>query len=814
MRKNSAVPPEAEALFQALRLCGNSTHALRALDDVQWARLLEFCEVSHLTLSLAQLPLEGAPLWVVNRLKQNLADNALRYAAIKSTYREAAAALDRAGIDHIVIKGFTQATDYVVHPELRSQSDLDLYCPATHIKNAQEALEQIGYEPEPYTSNISADHGRALLRLGDWKWRGNHFDPSMPLGIELHFCLWNRKVSRLDLPELDLFWERRTSREVGDLSFPCLNRVDHLGFLTLHILRNLLLRDWIVHHVYELAFFLHTHAEDDTFWSSWVQLHSPALRSLETIAIRHAYEWFRCRLHPYVARQIATLPASTATWLDRFSDSAIENMFRQNKDVLWLHLSLLESNRDRWAIVKRTLIPPKIASLHAPIVQVRNKRVKQSNVGPMLQYLSYLIARSASHCGASFAALANGFTWWVSRFRLPRPYWLFFALSFFFNLGLSVYYFLFNLFLLGHGYDERSLGLLTSALAVGNLVGALPAGRLAQRFGLRPVLFACFILAVILSSARALLLSLSMQFVMAFMAGITLSAWAVCLSPAIAQLIEEKQRPRAFSLLFSLGIGMGAIGGFAGSRLPSLLANHPLHIALESQQIVLLLSCIVVGLGLWPLSHLRFGPPTGTSSANNRSFALSPFLLRFLPAIAVWSLATGSFSPLANVYLAKGVHLSLQQIGNAFSLSQIAQVAAVLLAPLLFRKWGLIQGILFTQLGTAAMLLLLSATDHPLPVTVFYIFFCAFQWMNEPGLYSLLMNSVAATDREAASASNSFVISASQAIAAAIFGSAFAHYGYPVVIRIIAGIVIFSAILFSNLGKSKTTQPVPSALLG
>jgi predicted MFS family arabinose efflux permease len=182
--------------------------------------------------------------------------------------------------------------------------------------------------------------------------------------------------------------------------------------------------------------------------------------------------------------------------------------------------------------------------------------------------------------------------------------------------------------------------------------------------------------------------------------------------------------------------------------------------------------------------------------------------------VAVWSVVTGSFSPLASVYLAKGVHLSLHQIGNAFSLSQIAQVIAVLLAPLLFRKWGLIHGILLTQLGTAVMLLLLSSTVHPATVTMFYVFFCAFQWMNEPGLYSLLMNSVASTDRESASASSSFVISASQALAAIIFGLAFAYYGYPAVIRIIAVIAIFAAILFSNLERSITAQTESSAALG
>jgi len=813
-RSNSRVPQEVAALLHSLQIGQNDHRALHALDDRQWNSLLEFCEVSHLTLALAQLPLEEVPYWVTERLKKNLADNALRYAVIQSIYREVASALERASIEHIVIKGFTQAPGYVSNPQVRSQSDLDLYCPPDQIEAAQNALRSIGYQPESHESNISADHGRVLIRLGNWEWKGNPFDPEMPLGIELHFCLWNPRVSRMTLPEVDHFWERRTSRSIGDFSFSCLDSVDHLGHLTLHILRNLLLYDWIIHHVYELAIFLHSHADDDTFWSRWIEQHSPALRSLEMIAICHARDWFQCRLHPYIEQQIRDLPVSTATWLERFSNSSLENMFHQNKDALWLHLNLLQSNRDRWTLFKRVMIPPRIASLHAPIVQVRNKRLKQSSASPVLRYLSYLISRSASHAAANMGALFNGFSWWISRYRLPGPYWLFLAASFFFDLGLSIYYFLFNLFLVGHGYDEKALGLFTGAMAMGNLTGALPAGRLARRFGLRPVLLACFVLAVVLCSARALALSFSVQLALAFFIGITLSAWAVCLSPAVAQLTKEKQRPRAFSLLFSLGIGMGAVGGFVGSRLPSYLAHNPMaHTRLEPQQMVLLFSCFIVAIGIWPLTRLHF-----TSSPEivkrTQSPALSPFLLRFLPAVAIWSLVTGSFSPLASVYLSKSVHLSLQQVGDAFSLSQIAQVVAVLLAPLLFRRWGLVHGVLFTQLGTAVMLFLLSSTISPIPAMTLYVFFCAFQWMNGPGVYSLLMNSVALGDRESASASNTLVSAASQAVAAMFFGAAFAHYGYPVIIRVIAGIAVLAAFLFSGLEKTKDNQTESSTVLG
>lgn len=414
------IPSEIAALLSALQLGKRNMEPLQALKEDQWRSLLEFCDTAHLTLVLAQLPTENFPVWLADRLKRNLADNALRYENIRSIYQEAATALDRAGIPHIIIKGFTQAPGYVACPELRSQSDLDFVCPPNHIPAARVALEEIGYRSHKTTNTALADHDDALTRLGDWQWRGNPYDPVMPLGIELHFCLWNSTVSRLAIPEIESFWDRRTRRKIDEFSFACLSPVDHLGHLALHILRNLLLSDWIIHHVYELAVFLHSQAEEDAFWSDRLVSHSPSLRSLEALACYHARAWFGCRLHSNVEQEIARLPASQLGWLERFSGSSLENMFHQNKDVLWLHLSLLSSREDKWKIFRRILIPPRIASPDSPIVRVRNKRSLQSTAGPVRQYLAYLVSRSRTHSIATIATLYQGVVWWISRYRLPR----------------------------------------------------------------------------------------------------------------------------------------------------------------------------------------------------------------------------------------------------------------------------------------------------------------------------------------------------------------------------------------------------------
>jgi hypothetical protein len=406
------IPREVAALLGALRLRDPSTDGLLNLSDEEWHSLLQFCELAHLTLPLAQLRLNKLPSWVEERLQKNLTDNTLRFERVKATYREAAQALDRAGVEHIVIKGFTQAPDYVADPRLRQQSDLDLLCQPKDIEQAQSALKEIGYHADPRVDVTNSDHTPAMIRLGNWQWRGNVFDPEMPLSIELHFCLWNPVVSLLELPETQPFWERRISRSLDGINFPSLDPIDHLGYMTLHILRNLFLRESVAHHLYELATFLHAHASDDSFWSRWKIQHSSGLREKQAIALFLAEAWFGCNLHSAVKEQIAEQPQAQLEWLRYFTWSALELSFHPNKDSLWLHLGVLRGAQNKLALLRRTFIPKATSDLNSWRVIVRNKRVVDTDDShPYRRYASYLLARSLDHARMNVDVLSRGLAW-------------------------------------------------------------------------------------------------------------------------------------------------------------------------------------------------------------------------------------------------------------------------------------------------------------------------------------------------------------------------------------------------------------------
>ena len=646
------IPGEVLALIAALQLREPDLTQLESLDDQAWHRLLGFSDRAHLTLPLSQIPGRPFPQWVTERLTTNVPDNSKRFERVKQTFQEAAGALADASVEFILFKGFTQAPEFVPNPWLRAQSDLDFYCPPSMISAAQRALEAIGYGAETTSGMNLADHVPALVRRGDWEWRGNPFDPDMPLSIELHFCFRNENLLFFPLPSAAAFWEHRTLRHIEGMPIPCLSPIDHLGYISLHILRNVLRGDWIIHHVQELAWFLHSHANDDTFWKEWCDTHEDNMRACEAIAFRYAQAWFDCRIHSEPQKEVDQLPLPQKNWLSQLGGSALEGMFHEQRDGIWLNWTFLQSRRGKVLLSRRSLLRA-IPTLNACQVILKNRQLRHPvGLNPYSRYVRFLVARIA----LLLRTLVRGFRWRFSLNPLPRAFWMFFGTSCFLNLGLSIFFFLLNLVLLNRGFSPKPLGFLTGAMCIGNIAGSLPAGKLAQHWGVRPVLAASILSATLVSAARAVLFSFEAQFVLALLSGVALSAWAVCLSPTVARLSDESSRPRAFSIIFSLGIGIAAVGAYIGGHLPDWFANHHLEfLALKPDQVVLLLASGLTSFGLLPLRYLSLG----ALSPPRPKIVRSAFLVRFLPAIAAWSVVTGSFSPLANIYFAQHLHMSI-----------------------------------------------------------------------------------------------------------------------------------------------------------
>jgi MFS family permease len=388
-------------------------------------------------------------------------------------------------------------------------------------------------------------------------------------------------------------------------------------------------------------------------------------------------------------------------------------------------------------------------------------------------------------------ALANAL---LSSKRFSASFWVFFAAAFLWDFGIGLYFFLFNLFLANLYHKESILGLVTGALTLGNLAGSIPMSILVRRIGLRNALLTGFVSAPLLCVSRTLVISLPMQMGLAFLAGIALSCWPVCFSPVLARLTTEENRDFGFSIVFATGIGSGTLAGLVAGHIPKMLrsATGINHMG-NDLQLILLFACGVAMLGIAPLLMLRIGRAQCNERLNIR--LIHPYLFRFLPPFVFWSMVTGSITPFAAVFLQQRLRISLTNVGLVFSASQLVQFAAVLLAPLLFRRLGTVPGIITTQLAAGAALLILAHAQSAPGAIAAYLGYMSVQFMSGPGIYSLLMNQLPEEERSTASAVQNIAGSLSNAAAALFTGSMLMKFGYANVFGGIAGIAVLAALL-------------------
>jgi len=753
---------------------------------------LDFCDRTQLTLVLGAALGDALPQQAGERIARNLADNTGRLARIRELQATVGDWLSAAGIEFVFLKGTTQWPHYVADPSFRVQYDLDVLCPADDVRRGWELLLKKGYEPLP-GPDLPTDHLPTLIRKTGWRWRGDYYDPDSPLSIELHFRFWDEDTERLRAPGVDQFWERRS----GHL----LDIADALGYTCLHLLRHLLRGSPRPYHVYELAWFLEHHADDLEFWSRWRGLHAPELRKLEAVSFRLAQEWFGCRLGTVAREETERLPEAVREWFEVFGASPLEGLFRPNKDELWLHLALLDSARDKAAVARRKLLPMQLPGSVDDTVLLREEQITWAmRVRKYAGYARLLAVRAVHHARSLGALAVSGVRWRFRSSGMSAGYWTFIGANSLFNLGMFIYVLLYNLYLFDLGFREDFVGQVTSASTAGTVAGVLPAAVLARRLGLGKLLVGCFAALGAISVLRVLFAGRAPLLGLAFLNGAAFSVFAVSIAPAIARLTTEKARPAGFSISTASSIALGILGGWLGGQLPSWLGG---------KRPAMLAGCALVGLAVWPATRLRIGPAPAEGA---RLYPRSRFVTQFLIVFAIWNLATGSFNPFFNTYFAGHLHMPVQRIGLIFSGSQLAQVAALMLAPLVLRGLGIVTGTAAMLLATAVALAGLAAGPAGWAAVGMFAAYTAFQWMSEPGMNTLLMDRVREPERGGASALMMLVMFAAQFAASFAGGASIARFGYPVVLACAAALAAVAALAFRWLPAKGVRISQPTAL--
>ena len=218
------------------------------------------------------------------------------------------------------------------------------------------------------------------------------------------------------------------------------------------------------------------HNSDAEFWRIWRKSHDQPLRRVEAICFAIAHQWFGCRLPAVAQEETEQLPEPVRAWLEAYAHTPVVNLFHPAKDELWLHLSLLDPGYSRFAILRRRLMPLQLPGPVDAVLLPDHVIGWRVRLRRAWRYLAFLTSRTWCHARALVPTLWSGAAWGWSRLNLSSEFWSFFVASAYYDFGFFIFFLLFNLYLLKLGYNEAFLGLVSSCMLAGSVVG-IRAGR-------------------------------------------------------------------------------------------------------------------------------------------------------------------------------------------------------------------------------------------------------------------------------------------------------------------------------------------------
>ncbi|WP_298403064.1 sugar MFS transporter [uncultured Chloroflexus sp.] len=401
----------------------------------------------------------------------------------------------------------------------------------------------------------------------------------------------------------------------------------------------------------------------------------------------------------------------------------------------------------------------------------------------------------------------------LSLARIPAAVWRILAHSFVYGFALSIADILFNFYLVSQGYTVNDVGLLSMVSRAAGMLMGLPIGWLIDRQGPQRAMIAGVIGYalgwVALLQAPALPWLIAAQFVVG--ACYLLASTAV--TPLLALVTKEEQRPLVFGMNASATLVVGLLGSAVGGVLPtvaaSVIASDP-----QSTAAYRLALTTVIGLSIIALLPVLVRlPAVVEASDSSGSSAEAParcswlMLIWFATPSFLLGVGGGAILPFQNLFFRDQFGLSDASVGLALALASLgAGIGALVGAPVV-RRIGLQRGAALLRLGATPAMLLMLSPWLPLAIVGFFArgFFIAASYpMND----ALVMGATPPVQRGLAMSLMSLLWAGGWAVSAVIWGWVTPVFGYgPQIVAAAVAYALSALVIWSLRLQRHVGQP-------
>lgn len=333
-------------------------------------------------------------------------------------------------------------------------------------------------------------------------------------------------------------------------------------------------------------------------------------------------------------------------------------------------------------------------------------------------------------------------------------------------------------YLLALGHGELAVGFLSTVTLFGSAIATLAVGRWGHRFALRRLLLAAAVSMAATGLGFATLTSLWPLLLVAFMGPLNPSGGDVSVflpleHTVLAGSATADARTSVFARYSFFGSIFGALGALA-TAVPDWLASRAGWQMIDALR-AMFVAYAVIGAVVWAL-YLRIPePPAGESRPSSSLGPSRGIVLKLAGLFSVDSFAGGLvINALLALWLFERFGMSLAAAGAFFfwtgSLSAVSQLAA----PLLARRIGLVNTMVFTHIPASLCLIgaaFASSTELALGLLLAR---SLLSQMDVPARSAYVMSVVTPVERPAAASFTAVPRSLASAVGPALAGAMFA----------------------------------------
>ncbi|HMA69683.1 MAG TPA: MFS transporter [Candidatus Mcinerneyibacterium sp.] len=283
------------------------------------------------------------------------------------------------------------------------------------------------------------------------------------------------------------------------------------------------------------------------------------------------------------------------------------------------------------------------------------------------------------------------------------------------GIGMSVFRLLFNLYLKESGFGESSIGTILSARSFGAALIAIPVAILLRRVHAKYILISATMLAATFYSFQIYFDLLYLIIIFAFFAHMFFMTYRLVSAPFFMRNSTKKERIYIFSLHAAVFVVSKFIGNIIGGNLPHIFLKMNIADTLvTAYEITLFASIGFTILSILPYLKIKEKPLPKIQNkllSEMKKYNWSRIIKLIIPRFLV-GMGAGFIIPFMNLYFRNVFGLGSDRIGVYFSILQIFMFIGMMSAPFISKRFGMIKGIVITQLLSLPFMLIMALTKN------------------------------------------------------------------------------------------------------